>query len=400
MDKPVATNSRSKILDILRGIALFGVFISNLGGFSGYLFLSAAQRSQLRTAVVDSYYTFFHFAFIDGKFYSIFSLLFGVGFAVFMTKSKGIPTFYKRLLILIGIGLAHAFLIWEGDILLLYALLGLLLPLFSKVSNKRIVILAVFLIFSPVLLDVARELSNHKFAPEMFFYKRAAIHDDAVGIKSDADFVSIMQKADYHTIRKTLVAGFYYRWGNLCESNRFPKVFALFLLGMMIGRNRWYENLEEKKPFLIRLRKWLFLIGFPSTLIFAYAKVFAHGVSDIVEAALYALSVIPMAFVYVSSIVLLYIKNNTKLEIFSYVGKMTLTNYILQSCSAYLFFYGTGFALFGKTGSIFLPVFAISVYAIQTLLSKAWLHYFEFGPLEWIWRQLTYGKLMPLRKKD
>ncbi|MEO5775356.1 MAG: DUF418 domain-containing protein [Flavobacterium sp.] len=400
MDNPIAATSRSKILDILRGIALFGVFISNMGVFSGYVFMSSTQKTNLSTAASNVYYDFIHFAFIDGKFYSLFSLLFGVGFAVFMTKSKGILTFYKRLVILIGIGLAHALLIWEGDILLLYALLGLLLPLFSKMSNKIIVTLSIFLILSPILLDVARELSDKKFYPESFFFKRAGIADEAVGIKTDADFFTLVQKADYSGMRQLLVPGFYYRWGFLCESNRFPKVFALFLLGMMIGRNRWYENLEEKKPFLIRLRKWLFIIGFPTTLLFAYLNVFAEDVPKVIEATLYALSVIPMAFVYASTIVLIYIKNKTKLEVFSYVGKMTLTNYILQSCSAYLFFYGTGFALFGKTGSVFFPIFAIGVYSIQIILSKIWLQYFEFGPLEWIWRQLTYGKFIPIRKQS
>ena len=400
MNNPVAATSRSKILDILRGIALFGVFISNLGVFSGYVFLPEAQKAKLSTAAVNVYYDYFHFAFIDGKFYSIFSLLFGVGFSVFLTKSKGIFTLYKRLIILIGIGLAHVFLLWEGDILLLYALLGLLLPLFSKLSNKTLVILAVFLILSPILLDTAREVTKGKFAPEVYFFKKGGEIDKTMGLTSNTDFIAVVQKADYCQIKDLLVSGFYYRWGGLFESNRFPKVFALFLIGMMIGRNRWYEHLEEKKPFLIRLRKWLFAIGFPSTLFFGYINVIAKETPQIVEATAYALSVIPMSFVYVSTIVLWYIKNKNNFEIFSHVGKMTLTNYILQSCSAFLFFYGTGFALFGKTGSIYFPLIAVTVYFIQAMLSKLWLRYFEFGPLEWIWRQLTYGKWIPLRKPN
>ena len=398
MNQPVAAGSRSPILDILRGIALFGVFISNLGVFSGYLFLTSKQKNAMATADANRIYDFIHFAFIDGKFYSIFSLLFGVGFAVFLTKSKGIVTFYKRLIILIGIGLAHAFLLWEGDILLLYALLGLLLPLFAKLSNKSIVIIAICLILSPILFDTARELSHGKFAPEMYFYKKGGEVDKKMGIASNTDFILLVQKADYSQIKDLLVSGFYYRWGGLFESNRFPKVLALFLIGMMIGRNRWYDHLEEKKPFLIRFRKQMFLLGFPTTLLFGYINVYMKDVPQVLEAATYALSVIPMAFVYGCSIVLLYMKRPNALNFFGFVGKMTLTNYILQSGSAYLFFYGTGLALFGKTGSVYFPLIALSIYTMQAFLSRLWLRYFEFGPLEWIWRQLTYGKLIRLTK--
>jgi uncharacterized protein len=399
MDKLLPVESRTKILDILRGIALFGVFISNLGAFSGYFFLSPEQKSKLSTATMNVYYDFIHYAFIDGKFYSIFSLLFGVGFALFLNKSKGFLVFYKRLLILIGFGIAHAFLLWEGDILLLYGLLGLLLPIFSKLSNRTILIISVFLIFSPILFDTIRVVTNGKFQPEMYFYEKGAEIDQTLNITSGSDFVNIMQKANYCEIKSLLSSGFYYRWGGLIESNRLPKVFALFLLGMLIGRNRWYENLEEKKKTIIRYRKWLSMVGFPMTLLFGFFNVFNRDAPKIIETLVYALSVIPMAFVYVATIVLLYIKNQNRFENFSFVGRMTLTNYIVQSCSAYLFFYGTGWSFYGKTNTVLFPLIAIGFYIIQVVYSRIWLNYFEFGPLEWIWRQLTYGKFIPLKKR-
>lgn len=400
MKNPVASSSRAYILDILRGIALFGVYIANLGTFTGYNFLSDEEKAKLPTAAVDQLYDFFHFAFIDGKFYSIFSLLFGIGFSIFLAKSNGISTFYKRVLILIGIGLFHSLFLWIGDILLLYALLGLLLPLFSKLSNKKIIIISVILILTPILLDATREISDGKFAPENAFYAKGAAVNQAVNFSFSRDkYNAIVEDANYTEIKKLYRGGIFYRWGGLMKSNRLPKVLALFLLGMMIGRNKWYENLEDKKPFLLQFRKWMFFIGFPVTLLFAYANVYMKDPPLVLESATYAFSVIPMAFVYVITFVVYYLKNENGLSMFKYIGKMTLTNYILHSIIAFFFFYGTGLALTGKIGSIYFPIIAVIVFSLQIVLSKLWLQYFEFGPLEWIWRQLTYGKFLNFTKK-
>lgn len=393
-------SSRAYILDILRGIALFGVYIANLGTFTGYNFLSDEEKTLLPTATLDKGYDFFHFAFIDGKFYSIFSLLFGIGFSIFLAKSNGIYTFYKRLLILIGIGIFHSLFLWIGDILLLYALLGLLLPLFSKLSNKIIIICSTILILSPILLDATREVSEGKFAPENTFYAKGAAVNEAAHFSFSRDkYNSIVQYANYTDMKKLYRGGIFYRWGGLMTSNRLPKVLALFLLGMMIGRNKWYENLADKKPFLFRFRKWMFLLGFPITLLFGYVNVYMKDPPLVLEAATYALSVIPMAFVYVITIVLYHLKNENRFSIFKYIGKMTLTNYIMHSVIAFFFFYGTGLALTGKIGSVYFPIIAVIVFTLQILISKLWLQYFEFGPLEWIWRQLTYGKFLTISKK-
>jgi len=394
------SSSRAYILDILRGIALFGVYIANLGTFTGYNFLTDEEKALLPTATLDTLYDFFHFAFIDGKFYSIFSLLFGIGFSIFLAKSNGIFTFYKRLLILIGIGLFHSLFLWIGDILLLYALLGLLLPLFSKISNKKIIAFSIILVLTPILLDATREVSDGKFAPENAFYAKGAAVNQAVHFSFSRDkYNSIVRNANYTEMKKLYRGGIFYRWGGLMKSNRLPKVLALFLLGMMIGRNKWYEKLEDKKLFLLQFRKWMLLLGFPITLLFAYVNVYMEDPPLVLEAATYAFSVIPMAFVYVTTIVLYYLKNEKGLSIFKYIGKMTLTNYIMHSVIAFFLFYGTGLALTGKVGSIYFPIIAISIVTLQILLSKLWLQYFEFGPLEWIWRQLTYGTFLNFFKK-
>ncbi|TAL43472.1 MAG: DUF418 domain-containing protein, partial [Chitinophagaceae bacterium] len=144
---PVSLTDRSDILDVLRGFALFGVLTDNIFGFTGYGFFTQSMREALPTWPADGLIGLIEIAFIKGKFYSLFSLLFGIGFSIILIRNeqKGInplKIFYRRLFILLIIGADHLFLLWEGDILFLYALIGLTLPLFRKCSDKTLLIWA------------------------------------------------------------------------------------------------------------------------------------------------------------------------------------------------------------------------------------------------------------------
>lgn len=137
---PVSSDERSEILDILRGFALFGVMLDNLFGFTGWGFLPPDTKQALPTWTADAITGTLEQVFINGKFYSLFSLLFGVGFSIILERNlqRGINplrVFYRRLFILLGIGAGHLFLLWEGDILFLYALIGFSLPLFRHLRD-------------------------------------------------------------------------------------------------------------------------------------------------------------------------------------------------------------------------------------------------------------------------
>jgi uncharacterized protein len=143
---------RIEILDGLRGFALFGILLANILIFSAWGFMPAEQRLALAGADAVRWQNFFHHVFVDGKFYTIFSLLFGVGFALQLRRLEkrgldGIAIFQRRLLILLGIGLVHMVLVWDGDILTFYALIGLLLPLFRNWSERALLASAAVLIF-------------------------------------------------------------------------------------------------------------------------------------------------------------------------------------------------------------------------------------------------------------
>ena len=142
---PLQLTERADILDSLRGFALLGVLLDNLFGLTGWGFLTLQQKEALPTWPVDGILGLAELSFIHGKFYSIFSLLFGIGFSVILIRNeqRGInplKIFYRRLLLLAVIGAGHLLFIWEGDILLLYAIVGMLLPFFSHQGQKRSVL--------------------------------------------------------------------------------------------------------------------------------------------------------------------------------------------------------------------------------------------------------------------
>lgn len=184
---PVTLTERADILDVLRGFALFGVLMDNLFGFTGWGFLTQPQREALVTWPADGILGLLELAFVHGKFYSLFSILFGIGFSIILIRNeqKGInplKIFYRRLFILLMIGFAHCLLVWDGDILLLYALIGFILPLFRKCKDRTLLIWAVALLLSPILIDLFKVLFHFKTGA--FLEAIAAKIDKQTGLPS------------------------------------------------------------------------------------------------------------------------------------------------------------------------------------------------------------------------
>ena len=155
---PVEGKQRHIILDALRGFALLGICLANYPEFSLYSFLENAPKALFPTLGIDTVTQWFLYIFIDGKFYTIFSLLFGIGFSIILDNNRkrganGIAIFYRRMFFLFLIGFAHLIFIWSGDILMLYAIVGMTLPLFLKCKDKTLVKWALFFLLLPVIID-------------------------------------------------------------------------------------------------------------------------------------------------------------------------------------------------------------------------------------------------------
>ena len=382
------------ILDALRGFALLGIALANFPEFGLWTFLSAEQQAAMPTAEVDQWVRFAQYMLIDGKFYTIFSLLFGVGFSMILMK-HGRKLFVRRMLILMVIGLLHRLFIWSGDILVVYATGGLILTLFVKLPDKALLWLAVGLILLPVGLDALIEFHGIDYAkrPYMAWWRRAY----ELGINEDNFATWLRDAKSYSEMFAFLMQGTIERSWELLSGHRLPKVVGLFIMGYLIGKRRLYARLEELplKEMLI----CFLLLSLVLSYGYALSATNSHPWGETIHSLLYAVSVIPLGFCYIFIFSLLYKKRPmaVSFRLLAASGRMALTNYIGQSVVGVVLFYGIGFGLGLRLGLWQIELVALATFLVQIALSILWLRWFRFGPLEWVWRMLTYGRWLPLR---
>lgn len=401
--EPLRSGERHIILDALRGLALWGICLANFPEFSLYTFLPGEAAAAMPTAGIDRTVRFLQNLFIDGKFYTLFSLLFGIGFSIILSNAQrkqadGMRIFYRRMGILLLIGLAHLMFLWSGDILMLYALAGLFLPFFRKMSDRRLLRVAAVLLLLPVAIDAAVALSG--------VYPSAAVVEiqqyfcARYGITTDNFAYWLRDAQNYGDIFRFLVQGAFVRIQEFIDGNRLFKVMGLFLLGYYVGRNRLYALSASSVLLLKRVCCYGFGMGFPLSVLYAWSSLNAHPWGLAVHSVLYATSVFPMGLAYAAAFSLWYLhrKEAAVFRLLAAPGRMALTNYIGQSVWGMLLFYGTGFRLGAGMGLVYVVLTATGVYGIEVVFSQLWLRYFRFGPLEWLWRMLTYGTCLSLRK--
>lgn len=401
---PVRSSDRYAILDVLRGLALLGIALANFPEFSLYSFLPVEAAGAMPTAGIDRIVHYLQYIFIDGKFYTIFSLLFGIGFSIIITNAarkgaNGFRIFYRRMFVLLLIGFLHLMFLWSGDILMLYALLGMLLPLFRNASNRALLVWAFVLMAIPVAVDFIVELSG--IYPSASVVELQQFYCNKYGI-TDENFAYWLRDAEhYGGTFEFLIQGALVRVQEFIDGNRYFKVMGLFLLGFCIGRNRLYTDLAGFMPQLKRIARYGFIIGLPLSFIYAWSAMNGRPWGLGTHAALYFASVFPLGFAYVAGICLCYLQHPQwkGFRFFAMPGRMALTNYIGQSAFGMLLFYGIGFGFGASVGLVYVVLIAAGVWIVQALFSSFWLHCCQFGPLEWIWRMLTYGKVFKLIKE-
>lgn len=354
--------------------------------------------------VWDRIVRFLQYVFIDGKFYTLFSLLFGMGFSIIIShaEQKGngaFRLFYRRMAVLLAIGFMHLMFIWSGDILMLYALMGMVLPLFRNVSNRKMLSWAAFFLLLPVAVDTLTQifgvsLSAPAVEAQWHYCRKYGITEENFGYwLRDAD--------SYAQVFQFLIQGALVRVQEFVDGNRYFKVLGLFLIGYYIGRQKIYADLSAHRHLLRRVSVIGFSVGIPLSVVYAWSAVGGHPFGNAAHSLLYAVSVYPLGFAYMSSLCLLYLRSSSSAVwcALAAPGRMALTNYICQSIAGMFLFYGIGFGLGAGVGLSFTEIIALGVFVLQMLLSRLWLHYCLFGPLEWIWRMLNYGKPLQLFKQ-
>lgn len=219
-----------------------GIALANFPEFGLWTFLSSSEQKALPTAGVDETVRFLQYLLVDGKFYTIFSLLFGIGFSLILAR-HGRRLFVRRMLILVVIGFLHLMFIWSGDILLLYAVGGLLLTLLVGLKDRWLLALAVSLILIPVGLDALTEFWGVDFAGP--FYQHWWQVAEAQGINEENFATWLRDAQSYSDMFAFLLQGACERLWEFVEGHRLPKVVGLFILGYLAGKHRLYARLQE-----------------------------------------------------------------------------------------------------------------------------------------------------------
>lgn len=402
---PVRSSQRHIILDALRGFAVLGICLANYPEFSLYNFQSSAVAEAMPSAGIDRVVKWLLYFFVDGKFYTIFSLLFGIGFSIIIANagSKGINgfrIFYRRMFILLVIGLLHLMFVWSGDILMLYALVGMLLPLFRNVSDKGLLSAAGFFLVLPVAVDTLTQACGISLsAPAV----RAQWHFcDRYGITHENFGIWLRDAESYGDVFRFLVQGAMVRIQELVDGNRYFKVLGLFLIGFYIGRNRLYADLGSRKLLLKKILMCCLPVGMLMSLLYAWSNMNGRPAGTAVHSLIYLVSVYPMGIAYMAGLCLLYQRSRDfgLWRLLAAPGRMALTSYIGQSLLGMMIFYGIGLGFGASAGLAVTELVALGVYVLEVIVAMLWMRYFSFGPLEWIWRMLTYGRRFPLRRKN
>lgn len=394
---PTTEKQRHIILDALRGFALLGICLANFPEFGLWTFLSREAQEAMPTAQADDVVHFFQYVLVDAKFYSIFSILFGIGFSIILTHAEergnsGIRLFYRRMLTLLAIGIVHLLLLWSGDILALYAVGGMLLPLVRKLSNRRLLIVAAVCLSLPIFLDAWQELCNVSISASVEAAWWAKAHSYGI---TEENFASWLRDADsYLAVHQFLMQGAIERLYEFVDGHRLLKVFGLFIIGYVIGRNRLYARIAENKPYISKAFFISLSIGLPSSILYAISATSAHCWGLTVHSLLYALGAYPTALAYITAFCLLYLHRPESLffSLLSKPGRMALTNYLSQSILGIAIYYGIGFSFGLSMGLWQIELTAFTVFLFQILISHFWMYHFRYGPVEWVWRMLTYRR--------
>lgn len=399
------TSSRIEIIDALRGIALAGIVLCHMvenyiGAMAPQSFYEAVSVSPM-DQIIDGLLNFF----FRGKFIALFSFLFGLSFFIQMDNGakKGVAfagKFLWRLVLLFVIGYLHS-LFYRGDILTIYAMLGMFLIPFYKSDSKWI------LVFSALLfLGLGRYVVFFLTQGEHLFLNTDPMDPNAPHVLT---YYNILKNGSIWEVFQTNA------WeGHLDKLNfqygifgRGYFTFAFFLIGLYVGRIGFFKRFRTDKKLTKRVligSVILLFIGFGVTAL-AFINLGQDAKFDncIAMVGLSGMDIanLAMTLIYISLFIILFRKARVErwLLKFAPYGRMALTNYFLQSILGGLLLYGWGFGYLGELTSTYTFLIALLVIAFQVWTSKLWLQRFHYGPLEWLWRSMTFFRNFPLKKE-
>lgn len=387
---PVAGDDRFAEIDALRGFALFGILLANLPVFLGIAFADTPERAMAIIGAMPERMLAIIVNFIlDGKFYTVFSLLFGLGFALQLDRlerrgADGTAIFLRRMAVLLLIGLIHLSFVWGGDILTFYALIGFTLPLIHRFSDRVLLVLAGILIFAVPFLGVqATQGSETNWTAPL-----SNLGDtiwNAIGGPDETSYFTILDEMWWQTFVARAASEWSYVFSDKLFTWRIPKVMGTMLLGMWAGRKLVRGELIGNRKLLWSVVLIGFAIALPVNYLYAQQPPHTqtHWTSLIGTA--------PAGLAYAAGFLLMAARFPALVTALAPAGRMALTNYLAMSVVCVFVFYGAGFGLMGQATLAQGYGFGFALFAALALGSSFWLNRARQGPLEALWRRMTYG---------
>jgi uncharacterized protein len=399
---PIDAGQRIQAMDVVRGFALLGIFLMNIEWFSRPMQEMGSGIDPSATGIDHAAAWAVH-VFVAGKFWVLFSLLFGMGFAVMSSRGGHGPVFRGRYLrrcaALLAFGLLHAVLLWPGDILHAYAITGLLLLAFGEISNRARLLLGIGL-YGGMALVTALGGGLISLIPAEEMGELATMAGDMEAAAATARQVyahgSYLEVVAQRARDLVSVAG----QGLVMIV---PMALGVFMLGAWLVRSGRVHDLASQRGFHARLALWMLPLGAAFVALAMAVGSSFDGMREMgpmmLATGLMMLGSLPLALAYFSLLALgLTMPGASRvLAWLAPAGRMALTHYLLQSLIASTLFYGYGFALWGGPGRAAQVLLVLAVFALQVLVSHWWLARYRFGPMEWLWRWLTYGTRPPMR---
>jgi uncharacterized protein len=395
---PVGESQRIESLDILRGIAIFGILLVNMKSFSGpdspiralsYEYFD--QPYNIWTNVLLEF-------FVQGNFITMFSFLFGFGMILMSERAKAnnrsfLPVFLRRQLVLLLFGGVHVLFFWYGDILVTYAVVGVIMLLFYRLPRKALLVMGLVMI-------TAYSLFMSVLTYDYWTSGAAISYQESLNAQHENEIqksIQIYSEGTYSEIMTERIR----EWTDLNQYFLFFLfgILPMFLFGAYAAKKRRFENKSLWKLWGLTL-----VLG-PGSKIFAVLFFQYKGEDWRYDTAMswgYEFGGAMMSIFYICSIVLLYRNGKFKrlFNLFRITGRMAFTNYLTQSVVSTFIFYSYGLGLYGEYGPLTGVLIAVIIFGLQVLFSTWWLKNYKMGPLEWIWRTLTYGKRQKLKRTE
>jgi len=426
--QPVASTERITAMDTLRGVAVLGILVMNIYGFAmpfiaynNPLALGGTEWHNIGT-------WFFTHLFFDMKFMTIFSLLFGGGMILMWQRAEAAQAkfgriYYRRQLWLMLIGMLHGYLIWFGDILFHYALIGMFIYLFRKLQARTLIIIGICMLPVALLFSYGGALVIEDMQQQMVEIRALnaageALSEEQIEIEEQWESMRPMMAPNDQDLRDDLDAyhGDYadivrYRAPQVLEFQLQATIFfilwragGLMLIGMALMK-LGILSANRSPQFYRRMLLLGYGLGLPLVIYSAF-NLYEHDFDSLHSIRVgmipnYIGSVF-VAFGHIGAVMLM-IKAGVwagLLRRFAAVGRMALSNYLLHSIILTTVFYGYGLGLYGNVPRLAQMAFVVAVIGLQLFISPIWLRRYRFGPLEWLWRSLTYWRRQPMRRED